>query len=56
MWGLSSYVFGNINYNSTINYQLSIENDSEQIFFDFQSEYGCLYIIIDNVKLILLKL
>ena len=46
------FVFGNINYNSTINYQLSIMNDSEQIFFDFQSEYGCLYIKIDKVMLI----
>ena len=44
------FVFGNINYNSTINYQLSIMNDSEQIFFDFQSEYGCLYISIDKAK------
>ena len=46
------FVFGNINYNSTVNYQISIKNDTEQIFFDFQSEYGCLYITIDKVKLI----
>ena len=47
-----NFVFGNIIGNSTIHYQLSIKNDTEQIFFDFQSEYGCLYIIIDQVKLI----
>ena len=46
------FVIGNINYNSSINYRLSIKNDSEQIFFDFQSEYGCLYITIDQAKLI----
>ena len=46
------FVFGNINYNSTINYQITIKNDSEQIFFDFQSEYGCLYVIIDEVALL----
>ena len=47
-----NFIFGNIIGNSTINYQLSIKNDTEQIFFDFQSEYGCLYITIDQVKLI----
>ena len=46
------FVFGNINFNSTINYQITIKNDTEQIFFDFQSEYGCLYITIDKAKLI----
>jgi len=46
------FVIGNINYNSSINYRLSIKDDSEQIFFDFQSEYGCLYITIDQAKLI----
>ena len=44
-------IFGNIEHNSTIYYKIKIENDTEQIFFDFQSEFGCLYITIDEVKL-----
>ena len=46
------FVFGNIDNNSNIYYKIKIDNDLEQIFFDFQSEYGCLYITIDEVELI----
>jgi len=49
---LDKFIFGNIDYNSTIYYKIKIENDTEQIFFDFQSEFGCLYITIDEVALI----
>ena len=41
------FVYGNINDNSTNNYRITIEKDSESIYFDYQSEYGCLYI---NIK------
>ena len=34
----------NIFNNNEIYYKLLILNDSEQIFFDYQSEYGCLFI------------
>ena len=45
---VDKFYFGNINNNnSTINYSLLLLNETEQIFFDFQSEFGCLYI---NVK------
>ena len=46
------FIFGNIDQNTTINYKIKIVNDIEQIFFDFQSEFGCLYISIDEVALI----
>ena len=43
---LDQYIPGNI-INDSINfYNISILNDSEQIFFDYQSEYGCLYIFV----------
>ena len=45
---LDEFISGNINNNTTIIYNLYLFNDSEQIFFDFQSEYGCLYINIEN--------
>ena len=41
------FVYGNIKNNSTNNYRIKIEKDSEQIYFDYQSEFGCLYI---NIK------
>ena len=46
------FIFGNIEHNSTMYYKIKIENDTEQIFFDFQSEYGCLYIAFDEETLI----
>ena len=45
------FVIGNIKDNSTNNYKIKIEKDSEQIYFDYQSEYGCLYIIIEEAIL-----
>jgi hypothetical protein len=45
------FVVGNIKDNSTINYKIKIEKDSEQIYFDYQSEYGCLYINIEEAIL-----
>ena len=36
------------NNNSIIYYELNLINDFEEIFFDFQSEYGCLYIIFEK--------
>ena len=46
---LDNFVKGNINNgNPSIYYRLNILNDSEEIFFDYQSEYGCLYINIEN--------
>ena len=46
---VDQYFFGNINnINSTIYYNLFLLNDTEQIFFDFQSEFGCIYINIEN--------
>ena len=41
---LDEFTFGNIKDNSTIYYKVNILNDTEQIFFDYQSEYGCLSI------------
>ena len=42
---VDKFYFGNINNNNSfINYSLVLLNDTEQIFFDFQSEFGCLYI------------
>jgi len=46
------FIFGNIEHNSTMYFKIKIENDTEQIFFDFQSEYGCLYIAFDEEILI----
>ena len=37
------FVSGSIN-NSTIYYKTQFTKDSEGVFFDYQSEYGCLYI------------
>ena len=45
---LDKFVSGNINNNSTKFFSLYITNDSEQIFFDYQSDYGCLYISNEN--------
>ena len=46
---LDTFVDNNINRNnSTIYYSVNILNDTEQIFFDYQSEYGCLYINVNN--------
>ena len=42
------FIYGNIQDNSTNNYRIKIEKDSEQIYFDYQSEYGCLYINIEE--------
>ena len=52
---LDHFVTYYINHTSNITYKLLISNDSEQIFFDFQSEYGCLYINIDNDNELLIK-
>ena len=41
---LDNFAFGNIKDNSSIYYKIQINKDSEQIFFDFQSEYVFLYI------------
>ena len=49
---LDHFVTGYLNHTSTNYYKVFLSNDSEQIFFDFQSEYGCLYINIDNELLI----
>ena len=45
---IDKFVTGNINLTSNISYKVVLSNDSEQIFFDFQSEYGCLYINFEN--------
>lgn len=45
---LDSYFSGNINNNTNFYYKLHLLNDTEQIFFDYQSDYGCLYINIEN--------
>jgi len=42
------FIYGNIQDNSTNNYRIKIEKDSEQLYFDYQSEYGCLYINIEE--------
>ena len=48
---LDNFYLGIINSNNSNNYyKLNILNDSEQIFFDYQSEFGCLYIYIVNEK------
>ena len=45
---LDTFVGNNINnQNSSFYYRLNVLNDTEQIVFDYQSEYGCLYI---NIK------
>ena len=38
------FISGKISDNSLTFYQFKILNDAEQIFFDYQSEFGCLYI------------
>ena len=45
---LDNYVSDNINNNQTKYYKLQLPNDAEEIFFDYQSDYGCLYINIEN--------
>ena len=40
---LDHFVSGSIN-NSTIYYKTQITKDSEGLFFDYQSEFGCIYI------------
>ena len=49
---LDEFISGNINDNNTNFYKVLLLNDSEQVFFDFQSEYGCLYINIEEGILI----
>ena len=44
------FISGNISNNLSKYYIFHILNDSEQIFFDFQSLYGCLNISIDDEK------
>ena len=46
---LENFVFGNINNNTAMYYKLNVLHDTEQIFFDYQSDYGCLYINIENI-------
>ena len=43
---LDKYISGNITDDSINYYNISLVNDTEQILFDYQSEYGCLYIFI----------
>ena len=43
---LDKYISGNITDDSINYYNISFLNDSEQIIFDYQSQYGCLYIFI----------
>ena len=43
-----NFVSGNINNNSTVYYKLYIPDDSDKIFFDYQSDYGCIYISFEN--------
>lgn len=45
---LDKFISGNITEDSIDYYNLSLLNDSEQIFFDYQSENGCLYIYINK--------
>ena len=40
-----TFYFDNIN-NNIIYYRFNITKDSDELFFDYQSEYGCLYISI----------
>ena len=44
----NKFITGNINNNSSNYYIFHIKKDSEQVFFDFQSEFGCLNISIDE--------
>ena len=40
-----NFIFDNINNNNqVIYYRFNITKDSDELFFDYQSEYGCLYI------------
>ena len=45
---LDEFISDNINNNTVKYYHLHLTNDSEQVIFDYQSEYGCLYINIEN--------
>ena len=47
---LDQIVTGYIEKNSSTTYQLLLLNDTETLFFDFQSEFGCLYINLDKVR------
>ena len=48
---LDEFVSGNINNNKNDSYKIKLlYDDFEEIFFDFQSEYGCLHINIINNK------
>ena len=46
---LDKYVSGNITEDNFDYYNIFL-NESEQIFFDFQSEFGCLYIYINETS------
>ena len=45
------FVYNTINSSSIINYNFLILNDTEEIFFDYQSEFGCLDINIVKEEL-----
>ena len=45
---LDKYVSNKIINDSIYYYKLSIQNDSEQIIFDYQSKYGCLHIYLNK--------
>ena len=50
---LDEFYEGNLNFNQSsttlnFNFILTKENDSEEIFFDYQSEFGCLNITFDK--------
>ena len=48
---IDEYRSGNITENKIDYYNISLLNDSEEIFFDYQSEYGCLHISINDINL-----
>ena len=42
------FISNRLDYQDIISYKFLILNDTNEIFFDYQSEYGCLYINIDK--------
>ena len=42
------FLHNELNYNKDISYNFAFSNDTEEIFFDYQCEYGCLFININK--------
>ena len=45
---LDQFVSGNITENNIDYYEITLLNDTEEIFFDYQSGIGCLYIYLEK--------